>query len=207
MVSVQNVADAVALTTQATTNRSAPSEAPSTTRADPVDECMTQVQLSAVKADAGDLHLQSASPVAPVHGPAPTIAPHPSPEAKNLTSISNKAQAVPSLDKGITTKTATSSSTKVDTPIRGFRRLFQVQSFLASVWAWEIANYCLSNLCLIVLVILLVTYRGQPVSNWSLYISINSLIAVFSAIMKASLMMGVSEGTHQPTLIQPALAF
>lgn len=204
MASAQNTVEGVA-PTQAATNQSAPSEPQSTTSRNPVDECATQgVPVPAHKADNQDLHVQSGSQSVPGHGHEPNIPPPPNPGAKNLISPPDKTQAVPIVDINVNTKTTMSSSTPNGVQI--VHRLSQAESFLASVWEWEIANCCLSTLCLIILSILLITYKDQPVSSWSLYISINFLIAVFSAIMKASLMMGVSEGSHQPTAIQSPLS-
>ncbi|KAK7921356.1 hypothetical protein PG985_009378 [Apiospora marii] len=68
---------------------------------------------------------------------------------------------------------------------------------LTTFWVWEIHCCCLSVLCLVAISIILAIYKDRPVSDWSLMISINALISVFSAIMKASAMMGVSEGISQ----------
>lgn len=205
MAFAQNTTEGVAPTTQPATNHSAPSEPRSTTSHNPVNECATQgFPLPYHEADNQDLHFQSGSHGVPGHEHQQNIAPRPNPEAKNPVSPPDKAPAVSSLDKTVDAKTTMSSFTLHSVQI--LYRLSRAESLLASVWAWEIANCCLSSLCLIILAILLVAYKDQPVSKWSLYISINSLIAVFSAIMKSSLMMGVSEGTHLPTFISSSLS-
>ncbi|KAK8094756.1 hypothetical protein PG997_001441 [Apiospora hydei] len=65
---------------------------------------------------------------------------------------------------------------------------------LTAFWVWEIHCCFLSTLGLVTISVLLVIYKDRPVSDWSLAISINSSISVFSAVIKASSMMGVSGG-------------
>ncbi|KAK7948018.1 uncharacterized protein PG986_008904 [Apiospora aurea] len=68
---------------------------------------------------------------------------------------------------------------------------------LTAFWVWEIHCCFLSTLGLVTISVLLAIYKDRSVSDWSLAISINSLISVFSAVIKACSMMGVSEGISQ----------
>ncbi|KAF3799379.1 hypothetical protein GCG54_00001421, partial [Colletotrichum gloeosporioides] len=51
--------------------------------------------------------------------------------------------------------------------------------------------------CLLVIVIILSIYQGQPLPKWPKYLPINSLMAIFTAVFKASLIMPVAEGLGQ----------
>lgn len=123
--SAQNTVEGVA-PTQATTNHSAPSEPPWTTSRNPVGECATQgVPIPAHKVDNQDLHIHSGSHGVPGHGHEPIIPPPPNPGAKNIINPPDKAQAVPSVDRNVNTKTTMSSSTPNDVQI--VHRLFQAE--------------------------------------------------------------------------------
>ncbi|CAI0643376.1 unnamed protein product [Colletotrichum noveboracense] len=55
--------------------------------------------------------------------------------------------------------------------------------------------------CLLAIAIILSIHQGQPLPNWPDLISINSLVAIFTAIFKASLIMPVAAG--EPTSTPP----
>lgn len=61
-------------------------------------------------------------------------------------------------------------------------------------WYLEIMSSLLALSCLLVIVIILSIYQGQPLPKWPKYLSINSLMAIFTAVFKASLIMPVAEG-------------
>ncbi|KAH0439956.1 hypothetical protein CcaCcLH18_02673 [Colletotrichum camelliae] len=63
-----------------------------------------------------------------------------------------------------------------------------------TVWWMEIFSSFLALGCIIAMVVILSIYQGQPLPRWPKLISINSLIAVFTAIFKASLILPVAEG-------------
>ncbi|KAK1955987.1 hypothetical protein LY78DRAFT_544774, partial [Colletotrichum sublineola] len=51
--------------------------------------------------------------------------------------------------------------------------------------------------CIIAMVVVLSIYQGKPLPKWPKLISINSLIAIFTAMFKASLILPVAEGLGQ----------
>jgi hypothetical protein len=61
------------------------------------------------------------------------------------------------------------------------------------VWKWELLSSLLSFGSLLVIVAILAFHDGQPIPSWPRFVSINSLIAVFAAIFKGSLLMPVCE--------------
>lgn len=63
-----------------------------------------------------------------------------------------------------------------------------------SVWWVEMFSSVLALECISAIVIILSVYRGQPLPNWPKLISISSLIAVFTAVFKAALILPVAEG-------------
>ncbi|KAF6827133.1 hypothetical protein CMUS01_09138 [Colletotrichum musicola] len=64
-------------------------------------------------------------------------------------------------------------------------------------WSIEIASSILALGCIAAVVILLSLHQGKPLPAWPKLISVNTLIAVFTAIFKASLIMPVAEGIGQ----------
>ncbi|KAK1715508.1 uncharacterized protein BDZ83DRAFT_588081 [Colletotrichum acutatum] len=66
-----------------------------------------------------------------------------------------------------------------------------------SVWWVEMFSSVLALECISAIVIILSVYRGQPLPNWPKLISINSFIAVFTAVFKAALILPVAEGLGQ----------
>ncbi|KAK2053385.1 hypothetical protein LY76DRAFT_483904, partial [Colletotrichum caudatum] len=65
------------------------------------------------------------------------------------------------------------------------------------VWWMEIFSSILALGCIVALVVVLYIYQGQPLSRWPRLISVNSLIAISTAIFKASLILPVAEGLGQ----------
>lgn len=73
-----------------------------------------------------------------------------------------------------------------------------------TVWWMEIFSSFLALGCIIAMVVILSIYQGQPLPRWPKLISINSLIAVFTAIFKASLILPVAEGKCSPVAELPS---
>jgi len=73
---------------------------------------------------------------------------------------------------------------------------------MADLWVWEILSCVLATICLVVIVAILAVHQDRPLPQWPNYISINSLIAIMTAIMKASLMLPVAEGTLLCSLLK-----
>ena len=92
---------------------------------------------------------------------------------------------------------------QVDTshPSEAFRQPLSrrvVHGPLKRIWsyAWliEISSFFLATLALAAIFITLAVHSGRPMPQWPKVISINSLIAIFTAVLKAALMMPVAEG-------------
>ncbi|KAF6816732.1 hypothetical protein CPLU01_13787 [Colletotrichum plurivorum] len=64
-------------------------------------------------------------------------------------------------------------------------------------WWLEILSSLLALGSIIAIVIILSLHEGKPLPRWPALISVNSLVAVFTAIFKASVVMPVAEGISQ----------
>jgi hypothetical protein len=62
-------------------------------------------------------------------------------------------------------------------------------------WIWEISSCFIAVLCLISIAVILAIHRDQPLPRWPKMISINSLIAIFTALMRAAIIFPVAQGT------------
>ncbi|KAK1990633.1 hypothetical protein LX36DRAFT_531475, partial [Colletotrichum falcatum] len=60
-------------------------------------------------------------------------------------------------------------------------------------WALEFLSIFLAFSSLAAILAILSIHQGQPLPQWPRFVSINSLVAVFSAILKAALVMPVAE--------------
>jgi hypothetical protein len=89
---------------------------------------------------------------------------------------------------------------------------------LANQWIWELLSCCVSLLCLVAIIAVLAVHHSRPLPQWSSLISFNSLIAMFTAIIRSSLIFPVAQdkpviypiityansqpsGKHQPSQI------
>jgi Protein of unknown function (DUF3176) len=61
-------------------------------------------------------------------------------------------------------------------------------------WIIETISCLLSCVAFAAIILTLALHAGQPMPQWPNLISINSLIAIFTAIMKAALLLPVTEG-------------
>ena len=61
-------------------------------------------------------------------------------------------------------------------------------------WRIELSSFFLATLALAAIFITLAIHSDRPMPQWPKLISINSLIAIFTAVLKAALMMPVAEG-------------
>jgi len=99
----------------------------------------------------------------------------------------------------ITEKSESTSqvSSTLETAASPTRRNFssRMLSLMNDLWVWEVLSCVLATICLVAIVAILAVHQDRPLPQWPNYISINSLIAIMTAIMKASLMVPVAEGT------------
>ena len=72
-----------------------------------------------------------------------------------------------------------------------FGRLMRVVSH---PWLPEILSSLIATLALVAIIIILAVHQGKPLPEWPHSISINALIAIFTVVFKASLLMPVAEG-------------
>ena len=61
-------------------------------------------------------------------------------------------------------------------------------------WLIEILSLVVASLAFAAIVITLAVHQNRPLPQWPHLISINSLISVFTAILKAALILPVAEG-------------
>ncbi|KAH8680533.1 hypothetical protein BX600DRAFT_543279 [Xylariales sp. PMI_506] len=72
-----------------------------------------------------------------------------------------------------------------------------VVAYLGDLWAWELLGCLLALVSLLVIIAILVAYQDSPLPQWPNYISINTIISVCTAVMKAALMLPATEGISQ----------
>ncbi|KAH0424302.1 hypothetical protein CcaCcLH18_11653 [Colletotrichum camelliae] len=70
-------------------------------------------------------------------------------------------------------------------------------SLLNRFWIWEVLSIALATVALAAMFITLLLHQDRTLPKWPSMITINALIAVFSAILKACLMMPIAEGLSQ----------
>ncbi|KAF4876379.1 hypothetical protein CGCSCA1_v004541 [Colletotrichum siamense] len=70
-------------------------------------------------------------------------------------------------------------------------------SLLNRLWAWEVLSIAVATVALAAMFITLLLHQDRTLPKWPSMITINALIAVFSAILKACLMMPIAEGLSQ----------
>ena len=76
---------------------------------------------------------------------------------------------------------------------RGLGWCFEVLNY---VWVVEITSLVVASAALAAIIILLAVHQDRPLPQWPRLISINSLIAIFTAILKAAIILPVAEGMY-----------
>lgn len=74
---------------------------------------------------------------------------------------------------------------------------FRSDNYIHRLWMWEILSIAMAALALVAIVITLVLHKDRSLPKWPSAITINALIAVFTAVFKACLMMPIAEGIGQ----------
>lgn len=77
-------------------------------------------------------------------------------------------------------------------------KLGRTVAFWMDSWIAEVLSCGVAVLSLIGLTVTLRVFQGKPLADYPLKISLNTIVAVFSAIVKASLLMPVGEGMLTP---------
>jgi hypothetical protein len=72
----------------------------------------------------------------------------------------------------------------------------RVLKFWDSGWVQEVASCLFAMLALAAIIITLAIHSGRPIPEWPRLISINSLIAIFSALFRAGIVFPISEGEN-----------
>lgn len=67
------------------------------------------------------------------------------------------------------------------------------------IWKFEILSNFVALGCIVAIISILAIHQGQPLPDWPDLISINSLIAILTAVFKASLILPVAEGEFNIT--------
>lgn len=73
----------------------------------------------------------------------------------------------------------------------------QSDKCIQTLWLWESLSIAVATLALTAIVITLVLRSDRPLPDWPSEITLNALIAVFTAIFKACLMVPITEGIGQ----------
>lgn len=73
----------------------------------------------------------------------------------------------------------------------------QRDSWVHRFWFWEVFSILGALIALAAMVITLVLHQDKPLPKWPSAITINALIAVFSAILKACVVMPIAESISQ----------
>jgi hypothetical protein len=68
------------------------------------------------------------------------------------------------------------------------------------LWIAEILSYTLALVALAAIVITLALHNNKPLPQWPSLISINSLVAIFTSILKAAMLLPVAEGNQATQL-------
>lgn len=74
---------------------------------------------------------------------------------------------------------------------------FESDNCIYRLWMWEILSILMAALALVAILITLVLHKDRSLPKWPSAITINALIAVFTAVFKACLMMPIAEGIGQ----------
>ncbi|KAK2754921.1 hypothetical protein CKAH01_05935 [Colletotrichum kahawae] len=83
------------------------------------------------------------------------------------------------------------------TPTKNSINRWHLSKALWNVWWLEVSSSLLGLGCLLAIVIILSVHDERPLPNWPDLISINSLIAIFTAVFKAALILPIAEGIGQ----------
>lgn len=62
-------------------------------------------------------------------------------------------------------------------------------------WRWEIPSCVISVLSIIAIAIILREYDGRPLPKWPYKITINALVSVLTTLLKAGMLVVISEGS------------
>jgi hypothetical protein len=63
-------------------------------------------------------------------------------------------------------------------------------------WIVEVLSYIFALVALAAIVITLALHNNKPLPRWPSLISINSLVSIFTAILKAAMLLPVAEGNQ-----------
>jgi hypothetical protein len=64
-------------------------------------------------------------------------------------------------------------------------------------WAMEIASWCFSAVCMMIIIIVLWKVDGKEMPKWKLGVSINAFISIFSGFAKSALLLPTAEALGQ----------
>lgn len=83
---------------------------------------------------------------------------------------------------------------KVQKPVNHSNLSDRLRELWGNSWVVETFSCCIALIFLAATVITLAIHQNKPQPKWPRLISINALIAIFSALMKAALVLPLSEG-------------
>lgn len=67
------------------------------------------------------------------------------------------------------------------------------QSAIDVIWLPEFTSFLLAIIALVAIIILLAVRKDKPLPNWPSLLNINSLVAIFSSILKVALLFPIAE--------------
>ena len=67
-----------------------------------------------------------------------------------------------------------------------------------ALWKWELASVWLSICLFVVMAVVLVRHNGHLQRQWNFPLSPNSLVAIFSTVIRVTILVPVAEGTKRP---------
>ena len=76
-------------------------------------------------------------------------------------------------------------------------RWHRAWAFTNRLWLWELLSLLLASVSLVAIVVTLRAFDTKEVPQWPASINLNTVIAVFAAILKAALMMPIGEAISQ----------
>lgn len=94
-------------------------------------------------------------------------------------------------------KTDTSIDSSSRRPTKSAKISPSWQNFANTYWIYELSSSLISVVALAGLFAVLGSFNGHARPNWPAYVSINTMVAITTAILKASMMLSITEGISE----------
>lgn len=113
---------------------------------------------------------------------------------KPISSISDDSQQASLLSEDVDHRAA-GAGNNYDKQASRRRRPWENDS--NRLWFMEIGSLAIAFIAFIAIIITLAMHQDRPLPHWPSLISINTLVAIFTAIMKAAMLLPIAEGVSQ----------